>query len=156
MTRVSFQVADAIASLLANSEAVAAAAGVAPRVYLYALDPEDDSDPIVLVSPGPETHPERSDRGFQVVVTAACRPADTPGGNPAAAIARPDGVLVLGADAARIDSLVTAIVEEVRTNPVGALLAAVESETDTLDPSCHVADITFDFTEIAAFGDDTY
>lgn len=148
---VPFQIADAIASLIANSNAVAAAAGVSPRVYLNAVDPSDDSDPIVLVSPGAETHPVRGDRAFQVVVSVACRPCDQAGGNPAAAIARPDGVLVLGADASRIDAIAEAIVVIVRANPVGAILMGAETEADTLDPACHVATITFDFTELATY-----
>lgn len=148
---VPFQVADAIASLLASSPGVAAAAGVSPRVYLHGIDPGDESDPVIFVSAGAETRPIRGDRAFEITVAIGCRPADRLGGNPAAAIARPDGVLVLGADSSRIDAIAEAVAEAVEDAEVGAILAGSEIETDTLDPAAHSALVTFRFERISTF-----
>lgn len=148
---VAFEVADNIARLIANSAAVAAAAGASPHVYLHGVDPSDEVDPIILVSPGAETRPIRTDRTFDIVVGIGCRPADQLGGNPAAAEARPDGVYVLGADASRIDAIAEAVAVVVEESPVGAILTGSEIETDTLDPAAHSAVITFSFFQILTY-----
>lgn len=147
-----FQVASAVAGLIASSEDVAEAAGVAPRVYLHAVDPDEPGDPVVLVSAGRETLPVRGDRSFQVAVVIGCRPADSAAGNPDAAAPRPDGVLVPGSDPARIDRIAAAVSFAVcEADDLGAILAGAECETDVLDPASHIATLTFDFTEISTF-----
>lgn len=151
MSIIAFQVADAIASLLARSPDVADAAGAPPRVYLHAIDPGDEADPVILVSAGAETLPVRGDRTFEVTVAIGCRPADRAGGNPAAAEARPDGVLVLGADASRIAAIADAAADAVLGADVGAISTGCEVETDTLDPASHSAILTFSFEEISTF-----
>ena len=149
---VPFRVADRVAAILATSPVVADAAGAPPRVYLHAVDPDDPADPIILVTAGREMLPVRGDRAFQVVVGIACRPADHTAGNPAAAEARPDGVLLCGADALRVDAIARAALSAVLSGAPGAIPTGCEVETDTLDPSAHTALVTIDFAEVSDLG----
>ena len=148
---VAFEVADNIARLIANSTAVAAAAGASPHVYLHDLDPADESDVLIVVMVDEETRPVRADREFVVGVSIIYRPADQLGGNAAVGEARPDGVYVLGGDPSRIDAVAEAVAVVVETSPVGAILRESKVESLLLNPAVHYASLTLTFLQITTF-----